>query len=137
MGRDPFPWLRFKSRRQEAKEQAEYAAWAFPYGSAQQEKIRALLAQLFPREPISVAMVNYLTGREAFLNRYDDYDEGYDPLEAAMDELYHCATVPRRDITLYIALIAADSRAGESLEYPDPEEIRAAAGTLTDMFHRR
>ena len=136
MGREPFPWLHFKSRRQEAKEQAEYAAWAFPYGSAQQEKIRALLAQLFPREPISVAMVNYLTGREAFLNRYDDYDEGYDPLAVALEELYACATVPKQDITLYMALLAADSRVDEALDYPNVEELRAAAADLTDMLRR-
>ena len=136
MGRDPFPWFRFKSRRQEAKEQAEYAAWAFPYGSVQQEKIRQLLAQLFPKEPISVAMVNYLTGREAFLNRYDDYDEGYDPLAVALDALRACSTVPQRDITLYMALIAADSRAGEAMNYPDVEELRAAAADLTELLHR-
>lgn len=137
MGREPFPWFRFKSRRQEQKEQAEYASWAFPHGAAQQAAVRKLLSQLFPKEPDSVAMVNYLTGREAFLNRYDDYDEGYDPLQVTLHTLRHCSTVPRRDIPFYMALIAADSRVDETLNYPDAEELRAAAQDLIEMIGPR
>ncbi len=137
MGRDPFPWFRFKSRRQEQKEQAEYAAWAFPYGSNQQQAVRLLLGQLFPKESASVAMVNYLTGREAFSNRYDDYDDDYNPLYVTLQALRLCSTVPRRDIPLYMALIAADSRVDEALEYPDAEELRAAAQDLIDMIGPR
>lgn len=137
MGRDPFPWFRFKSRRQEQKEAAEYAAWAFPHGGDQQKAVRQLLSQLFPKEPTSVAMVNYLTGREAFSNRYGDYDDDYNPLHVTLLALRHCSTVPRWDIPLYMALIAADSRVDESLNYPDVEELRAAAQDLIEMIGPR
>lgn len=137
MGRDPFPWFRFKSRRQEKKEQAEYAAWAFPYGSEQQKAISQLLQQLFPKETVSVAMVNYLTGREAFSNRYGDFDDDYNPLYVTLQELRRCAIVARRDIPLYMALIAADSRVDEELNYPDVEELRAAAQDLIEMIGPR
>ena len=63
MGREPFPWFSFKSKAQREKEQQRYGAWAFPYGAAQQERIRALLGELFPREEPSLAMVRYLNGR--------------------------------------------------------------------------
>ena len=40
MGKDPFNLFRFRSKKQEQKEREAYAAWAFPYGPAQKEKIR-------------------------------------------------------------------------------------------------
>ena len=43
MAREPFPWFSMKSKSQREREQQRYGAWAFPYGPAQQERVRGLL----------------------------------------------------------------------------------------------
>ena len=80
MAKDPFNLFRFRSKKQQEKDLQAYTAWAFPYGAAQREKVAALLAQLFPREDAAIALVIFLTGKEAFCDkdgeREDEGEEG-------------------------------------------------------------
>ena len=134
MGRDGIPWLTFKSKKQQEREEKEYARWAFPYGELQQSMIRSLLAELFPKRDQSIAMANYLTAREIFLDRYGDFEEDpdFDPVVKTKAHLIrNRALVPREDITLYLVLLAADAAVDETLAYPTAAELRRKAEELT------
>ena len=131
MGREPFPWFSFKSKAQREKEQQRYGAWAFPYGAAQQERIRALLGELFPREEPSLAMVRYLNRREGYWDYYGEGDEGRDPLADALAAMVRRSNRrPTEELLLYAALIQADAQVGPELDYPTAEELRALAAAL-------
>ena len=133
MGNDPFNLFRFRSQKQQKKELAAYAAWAFPFGTAQQEKIRALLRQLMPREDPSIAMVIFLMGKEAFCDKDGEReeDEPRDPLGDAATALRRSGLrVKKEHLPLYLALILADSRVDERLDYPAAEALREMAARL-------
>ena len=133
MGREYFPFFVRKSRRQEERERQNYFAWAFPYGKEQQKKLRGILAELFPKEASEMAMMAYLTGREAYLDRFGDHEgePGFDPVEAALQAIRGSSLrIPAQDTPLYVALIAADQEVDESLSYPSRAELQARAGRI-------
>ena len=132
MAKDPFNLFRFRSKKQQEKEMREYAAWAFPYGQAQRERIANLLSQLVPKEDAAIAMVIFLTGKEAFCDREGDWEEGVErnPLLDAADALRRSGMrVNKQHVPLYLALILADSQVDEELRYPE-------AGELLDMARK-
>ena len=136
MGRDGIPWFTFKSRKQQEREAKEYAQWAFPYGAAQQAILRSLLAELFPRRDQSIAMANYLTAREIYLDRYGDFedDPDFDPLATTRAHLVrNRSLVPWEDVPLYLALLAADAAVDAALAYPSAEELRRMAEQLNNL----
>ena len=132
MGKDPFNLFRFRSKKQEQKEREAYAAWAFPYGPEQQAKLRALLAQLLPKEDAAIAMVIFLMGKEAFCDKDGEReDEPREPLRDAAQALRGSGLrVKPECLPLYLALILADSRVDERLLYPEAEELREMARSL-------
>ena len=132
MGRELFPWLTFKSRAQQKKEQDAYAAWAFPYGMQQKKAVRALLRELLPKEDAALAMVQFLVGKEAFCDKYEEnLNPNRNPLRDAELALqksgFRCK---RPELSLYLALIVADSQVDERLLYPSAAQRRAAARQL-------
>ena len=132
MGREPFPWLTFKSKAQRKKEEEAYAAWAFPFGARQQEMVRELLRQLLPKEDTSLAMMHFLLGKEAFCDKDEESQDPHrNPLQDAARALrgggFRCR---KQDLPVYLALIVADSRVDERLLYPDAAELQAAAQQL-------
>ena len=133
MGKDPFNLFRFRSTKQEQKEREAYAAWAFPYGPEQQAKLRALLAQLLPKEDAAIAMVIFLMGKEAFCDKDGEREDGAlrNPIQDAAQTLRRSGLRVRREyLPLYLALILADSRVDERLDYPAAEELREMAAHL-------
>ena len=133
MAKDPFNLFRFRSKKQQEKDLQAYTAWAFPYGAAQREKVAALLAQLFPREDAAIALVIFLTGKEAFCDREGDREDvvDRDPLQDAAQALRSSGMrVPKDHVPLYLALILADSRVDEGLAYPEAGELREMAASL-------
>ena len=132
MAKDPFSMFRFRSKKQQEKEMKAYAAWAFPHGEAQKERLRALLAQLMPREDATISMVLFLTGKEAFCDKDGEReDEPREPLRDAAQALRGSGLrVKPECLPLYLALILADSRVDERLLYPEAEELREMARSL-------
>ena len=133
MGRDSFFGLSMKSAKEREREDRAFFQWAFPYGKAQQERVKALLKELFPRERPEMAMVAYLTAREAYRDRYGDFadDPRFDPVAMAFRNLErNNIRLPREDIPLYVALLVADSQVGEDLAYPSREELLDLAEVL-------
>ena len=68
-------WFTFKSAKQRAREEKQFARWAFPYGEAQKEKVLELICQLLPKEDPKAAMAVFLMGREALRGSFKDDPE--------------------------------------------------------------
>ena len=68
-------WFTFKSAKQRAREEKQFARWAFPYGDAQKEKVLEIIRQLLPKEDPKAAMAVFLMGREALRGSFKDDPE--------------------------------------------------------------
>ena len=111
-----------KTPWQRKKEQEEYNQWAFPYGQAQLDAVKALILELMPDEK-STGIAVYLIGREAYQSA-----EGHAPLDAAYDAMSPMLSGKhRKKLPLFLALVEADAYIDESLQYPDAQAIRDAA----------
>ncbi len=127
-------WFTFKSAKQRAREEKQFARWAFPYGEAQKEKVLELICQLLPKEDPKAAMAVFLMGREALRGSFKD-----DPEDLAerteknkMDALDRALQTQlfgryKKFIPYYKALILADETVDETLNYPSAEELRRRA----------
>ena len=68
-------WFTFKTAKQRARDERNYARWAFPYGDAQREKIMALIVELLPKEDPKAALSIFLMGRQAYRGSFRDDPE--------------------------------------------------------------
>ena len=130
-------WFTFKSAKQRAREEKQFARWAFPYGEPQKEKVKDLLHRLMPKEDPQVALAVFLMGREAVCGSFKD-----DPEDLAertqknkLDALDHTLQTQlfgryRRFIPYYKVLILADLDVDETLNYPSVEELHRRAEEL-------
>ena len=130
-------WFTFKSAKQRAREQKQFARWAFPYGDAQREKVFELIRQLLPKEDPKAAMAVFLMGREALRGSFKD-----DPEDLAerteqnkMDALDHILATQlfgkyKKFIPYYKVLVLADLKVDETLNYPSVEELRRQAEAM-------
>ena len=127
----------FKSAKQRAKEEKLFARWAFPYGEVQREKITQIIRELMPKEDIKSGIALFLIGRQAYGGAYDDDPEDLaerqesDKLEALDRQLEnHLFGKYRKLLPYYKALILADAKVDETLNYPSVEELRQSAEKL-------
>lgn len=130
----------FQGKMQEEENSRQYESWAFPYGSAQKEKIRRLLQLLVPGQAEGLAFVAYLTGREEYLGKGGTAGERgvQERLSQAgnrMEKVLHGKD--RRDIPVYLSLILADAQVGPDLSYPSPELLRQRAAGLAEEGKRQ
>ena len=68
-------WFTFKSAKQRARDERNFARWAFPYGEAQKEKIIQLIRELMPKEDPKAALSVFLMGRQAYRGSFRDDPE--------------------------------------------------------------
>ena len=127
-------WFTFKSAKQRAREEKQFARWAFPYGEAQKEKVLELICQLLPKEDPKAAMAVFLMGREALRGSFkDDPEDLAERTEKnkmnALDRTLQSQLFGRykKFIPYYKALILADLSVDETLNYPSVEELRRRA----------
>ena len=127
-------WFTFKSAKQRAREEKQFARWAFPYGEAQKEKVLELIRQLLPKEDPKAAMAVFLMGREALRVSFkDDPEDLAERTEQnkmnALDATLATQLFGRykKFIPYYKALILADLEVDETLNYPSVEELRRRA----------
>lgn len=130
-------WFVFKSAKQREKEEKLYARWAFPYGTAQREKLTYLMGALMPKENPQAAMAVFLMGREAYLGAYDEDPEEIQSRQEsqkieALDRLLDRQLFGkfRKLQPYYKVLILADAEVDENLNYPSVEELRRRAEEL-------
>ena len=127
-------WFTFKTAKQRAREEKQFARWAFPYGEPQKEKVLELIRQLLPKEDPKAAMAVFLMGREALRGSFkDDPEDLAERTEknkmAALDHVLQTQLFGRykKFIPYYKALILADLHVDETLNYPSAEELRRRA----------
>ena len=130
-------WFTFKSAKQRAREEKQFARWAFPYGQPQKEKVTELIRQLLPKEDPKAALAVFLMGREAVRGSFkDDPEDLAERTEknkmAALDQTLQTQLFGRykKFIPYYKVLVLADLEVDETLNYPSAEELRRWAEAL-------
>lgn len=130
-------WFMFKTAKQRAREEKQFARWAFPYGDAQKEKVNSLIRELLPKEDPKAAMALFLMGKQAYRGSYKDDPEDLaertqqDQI-AALDQMLESQLFGRykKYTPYYKALVLADLEVDETLNYPSAEELRRRAEEL-------
>lgn len=124
-------WFTFKSAKQRARDERNFARWAFPYGEAQKEKIIQLIRELMPKEDPKAALSVFLMGRQAYRGSFRDDPEDLaertrqdqmDALDAILaNQLFGRY---KKFIPYYKVLVLADLEVDETLNYPSADELR-------------
>ena len=127
-------WFTFKSAKQRAREEKQFARWAFPYGDVQKEKVLGIIKELLPKEDPKAALALFLIGRQAYRGSFkDDPEDLAERTEKnkmnALDQALETQLFGRykKYIPYYKALILADLDVDETLNYPTAEELRRRA----------
>ena len=129
----------FKSAKQRERDAKKFDRWAFPYGEPQRQKVIALIKELLPKEDPKAALAVFLMGREAYLGSFrDDAEDLAERTEErklrALD--YQLSTQLfgryKKFLPYYKALVLADAKVDESLNYPSVEELRRHAEELAE-----
>ena len=130
-------WFTFKTAKQRAREEKQFARWAFPYGELQKEKVLELICQLLPKEDPKAAMAVFLMGREAMRGSFKDDPEDLEERTeeskmATLDRVLQTQLFGRykKFIPYYKVLVLADLDVDETLNYPSAEELRRRAEKL-------
>jgi len=131
MGLGDISWFSFKSRATAAKEQAEYAKWAFPFGQEQRDNLEKLLKEIFPKEPLPSLLIPFLTCKEL----YEGILEKAGSTDAAIDVMInkqksYKQILKKKTMTIYLALVLADAGVDEQCLYPSADDILKKAGEL-------
>ena len=129
----------FKTKKQRERDAKKFDRWAFPYGMPQRDRIADLIKELLPREDPKAAMAVFLMGREAYRGSFrDDPEDLAERTEAgrlhALDRQLATQLFGRykKFIPYYKALVLADAKVDETLNYPSVEELRRMAEELTE-----
>ncbi len=117
----------WKSKEQVKKEEEEYASWAFPYGQEQREKLVKLMLEVFPKETEQTTLIPFLTCKELYAKLCKSPDLSDYAIEKLMEMQKYKRLIKKKDMPYYIALVVADAKIDENLDYPDAEEIRKMA----------
>lgn len=129
----------FKTKKQRERDARNFDRWAFPYGPAQRQIVIDLLKQLLPKEDPKAGLAVYLMGREAYGGSFkDDAEDLAERTEErklrALDYQLKNQLFGRlkKYIPYYKALVLADSKIDETLNYPTVEELRRMAEELAE-----
>ena len=122
-----FNFFLWKTKEQVKTEEEDYAKWAFPYGQAQREKLVKLMLEIFPKESEATTLIPYLTCKELYLKACKSPDLSDYAIAKLMEMRKYKRLIRKQDMPYYVALVVADSRVDENLEYPTAEEIRSMA----------
>jgi hypothetical protein len=123
-----FSW---KSREQQKREMADYEKWAFPYGPAQREKLVKLMLEVFPKECEATVLIPFLTCKELYCRFAKTPDQADEAIKSLLTDVKkYKRIISKRDMPIYVALVAADQKVDENLEYPTARQIMDAAAQL-------
>lgn len=132
-------WFTIKSPAQRKKEAKMYDRWAFPYGAAQREKLQQILKALMPKEDPLAGMAVFLIGKEGYIGSFkDDAEDLAERTEEKRLAAMHYALTGqlrgknRQFLPYYKAMILADAKIDENLNYPAIEELQKMAEALKD-----
>jgi len=129
-----FKLFQFKSKKQREKEEREYAAWAFPFGDLQKEKLGGLIKELIPKASLPLCLASYLTCKELFDNALEDNETRDEAINNMLNSVgSYGQLIKKTEMTTYLALVLVDAEIDEKCEYPSVDEIRAKIKELTEL----
>ncbi len=122
----------WKSKSQLKEEQDNYEQWAFPFGQPQREKLVKLMLEVFPKENEATVLIPFLTCKELYMKLCKTPDLADFAIGKMLTEVKKYKRIIRKnEMPTYVALVVADSRINEKIEYPTADQIKAmAAGFL-------
>ncbi len=117
-------WFEFKTRKQREDDLISFNARIFPYGETQKEKIIELLKNLTGSRYDDMTFFHFLSIKDRFMAMKAD-----EPDEECIRKLKKSvrSTLKRRDEDIFyccLALVLADLKIDEKLNYPDIEELK-------------
>lgn len=119
-----FTW---KSKSQQKQEEVEYEKWAFPFGQPQREKLVKLMLEVFPKESEATTLIPFLTCKELYMKLRKTPDLADYAIEKMLESKKYKRVIRKTEMPIYVALVVADSKVDEKLEYPTAEEIKSMA----------
>lgn len=132
----------FKSKEQAERDKRELEAVSYPYGDGQREKLEALLEALLPEEPEQLRRTIFLLVKRAYAKDLSKPVEDSAPLRENLPDTFR--TLDRQLFgrhkgkrARYLALVLADSRVDETLDYPDAQALREEAERLAPQCLRK
>ena len=129
-----FKLFNFKSKQQREKEEREYAAWAFPHGDMQREKLAELMRELRPKEQPQMMMFSYLTCKELYKNQFEETKSRESAIGRFLGAAKNYKQLIRKDdLCMYLAVVLADAEVDDQCVYPGADEIRAEASKLEEL----
>jgi hypothetical protein len=132
MGLGDLNFFIWKSKAQVQQEQADYEKWAFPFGQPQREKLVKLMLEVFPKESEPTVLIPFLTCKELYGKMAKTPDLADYAINRLLTEVKKYKRIIRKqEMPTYVALVVADSKIDDRIEYPTAQEIRdMAAGFL-------
>jgi len=133
-----FKLFRLKSKKQVEKEQSEYAAWAFPYGQLQRERLTKLMKELDPKASPQISLASYLTCKELYETQLAESESD----ESTVDEMINTLKsynqlIRKNEMPFYLALVLADAKIDENCDYPTVDIMREKINELEGIRKER
>jgi len=129
-----FRLFQFKSKKQREKEEREYAAWAFPYGETQREKLTELYLALNPKDSVQLGLASFLTCKELYESTLENSETPEEAANKMINEIGSYGNLIRsQEMPMLLALVLADAQVDEKCEYPSANEVRARIQEVTDL----
>jgi hypothetical protein len=120
--------LSWKNKAQLKQEQIDYEKWAFPYGQPQRERLVKLMLEVFPKESEPTVLIPFLTCKELFCKYAKTPDLTDYAIEKLLTEVKKYKRIIRKqEMPTYVALVVADQRIDENLDYPAAQQIKDMA----------
>lgn len=116
----------FKTKQQREEDMDAYYRWAYPYGNEQKDRILEIIKTIFDDEDEKIAVYNYLVCRQEIAPKLYEGPFEFDIVnlnEVVKKLKKQYNSKGKKNIHKYIALVEADLKIDESLNYPSIESI--------------
>lgn len=120
-------WFSKESKEEHDRNIAKINETNFIYGNDHKEKIKEVLNQLIEKEDKEMKLYNYLTCKAIVMKNHDDVQNN---IGSIYYEFKKQIIGNKKQLFKYIALVEADLKVDEKLEYPSIDELNKRALVL-------
>ena len=117
-------WFSKPSKEEHDRNIANLNATNFVYGDNHKNKIKEILAELIEREDNEMKLFNYLTCKAVVFKKHNKVEENIADIAYGFKKEIIGS---KKQMFKYIALVEADLKIDESLNYPSIEELNKRA----------
>lgn len=123
-------WFTKDSKEDRAKNIANINATNFVYGENQKEKIKEILKDLIEKEDKEMKLFNYLTCKAEVYKKHNNVQ---DNIADIVYDFKGKIIGNKKQMYKYLALVEADLKVDESLNYPSIDELNKRAVELKEL----